>query len=122
MEARNGSSVKIVRLTVFLAVLFTCDCAEAVTVHPCSADAVAQAKKLLAFYLHFDNGTANTELFIEDGVKTWQVPAIRGTWRYDVLELWGDVYKGRYRMRFTYALVGGECTLMGEEIFEDAIL
>src|SRR5208282_6590858 len=121
MEARNESSVKIVRLTVFLAVLFAYDCAEAVTVHPCSADAVAQAKKLLVFYLHLDNGTANSELSVEDNVKIWKVPAIRGKRLYDVLEVWGDVYKGRYRMRFTYALVGGECTLMGEEIFEDAI-
>jgi len=25
-------------------------------------------------------------------------------------------------MRFIYVIVGGECVLMGEEIFEDAIL
>src|SRR6516162_10183020 len=108
MEAGTESSVKIVRLTVVLAFLLACDYAVAATVHPCSADAVARAKELLVFYLHLDNGTANSKLSIEDNIKISKVPAIRGTQFYDVLEVWGNVYKGRYRMRFTYALVGGE--------------
>ena len=94
-----------------------------VPMHPCSADAVAQAKKLLVFYLHLDDGSTNMQWSVDDTArKIGEVSAIRGKRRLDVLEVWGNVYKGSYRMRFIYALVGGECTLMGEEIFEDAIV
>jgi hypothetical protein len=124
MEARTGLvSLKIACLAAFLAVLIPRDSAEAATVHPCSADAVAQAKKLLVFYLHLDDGTTNRQWSVDGTArKNGEVSAIRGKRRFDVLEVWGNVYKGSYRMRFIYALVGGECTLMGEEIFEDAIL
>jgi len=124
MEARTGLvSLKFACLAAFLAVLFPRDSAEPATVHPCSADAVAQAKKLLVFYLHLDDGTTNRQWSVDDTArKIGEVSAIRGKRRFDVLEVWGNVYKASYRMRFIYALVGGECTLMGEEIFEDAIL
>ena len=42
--------------------------------------------------------------------------------RFDVLEVWGDVYKGRYRMRLEYYRSGGSCVLMGQEILEHASL
>ncbi len=42
--------------------------------------------------------------------------------QYEVLEVWGNVYKGRYRMRFIYAQLPGECLLMGQEILEYARL
>ena len=124
MEARNGfAGVKFFCLTALLAGVFACASAEAATVHPCSADAVAQAKKLLVFYLHLDDGTTNRQWSVDDTArKIGEVSAIRGKRRFAVLEVWGNVYKGSYRMRFIYALVGGECILMGEEIFEDAIL
>ena len=115
--------MKIVSQAALLAVLFACDYAEAAAVHQCSADAVAQAKKLLVFYLHLDDGTTNRQWTVDDNVRNiGKISAIRGKQRYDVLEVFGNVYKGRYRMRFIYALVGGECTLMGEEILEGAIL
>jgi hypothetical protein len=126
MEARTvagWAGVKIVSLAALLAVLFACDCAEAAAVHQCSADAVAQAKKLLVFYLHLDDGTNTRQWSVDDNVRNiGKVSAIRGRQRYDVFEVFGNVYKGRYRMRLIYALVGGECILMGEEILEDAIL
>ena len=66
MEARAGlASMKIVCLTAFLVVLFPRGSAEAATVHPCSADAVAQAKKLLVFYLHLDDGTTNRQWSVD---------------------------------------------------------
>jgi len=40
----------------------------------------------------------------------------------DVLEVWGYIYKGQYRMRFIYARLPGECVLMGQEIMEYADL
>ena len=40
--------------------------------------------------------------------------------RFDVLEVWGHIYKGDYRMRFIYAQTQKECVLMGQEILEYA--
>jgi hypothetical protein len=39
-----------------------------------------------------------------------------------VLEVWGHIYKGRYRMRLIYHPLAGECVLMGQEILEYADL
>jgi hypothetical protein len=39
-----------------------------------------------------------------------------------VLEVWGYIYKGRYRMRFIYFHFGKSCILMGQEILEYAKL
>ena len=41
---------------------------------------------------------------------------------FDVLEVPGCVEKARYRMRFIYAQLPGDCVLMGQEIMEDARL
>jgi hypothetical protein len=55
--------------------------------------------------------------------KIGTVPSIHGRRRYDVLQVWGYVDKGgRYRMRLIYTVVGGQCVLVGEEIFEDTAL
>ena len=42
--------------------------------------------------------------------------------RFDVLEVWGRIYKGQYRMRFIYARIPNECVLMGQEVLEYAAL
>jgi hypothetical protein len=39
---------------------------------------------------------------------------------YDVLEVWGTIYKGKYRMRFIYYQLPDECVLVGQEILEYA--
>jgi len=39
-----------------------------------------------------------------------------------VLEVWGSIYKGNYRMRLIYHVAGKDCTLMGQEILEYASL
>jgi hypothetical protein len=83
--------------------------------HPCAADAVAHARKLLAFHFEEDN----TELSVDDTVKTaGTVKALRGEGRFDVLEVWGFIYKAQYRMHFLYAQIPGDCVLMGQEILE----
>ncbi len=41
---------------------------------------------------------------------------------FDVLEVWGTIYKGQYRMHLIYAQLGGSCVLMGQEILEHASL
>ncbi|MEQ1528254.1 MAG: hypothetical protein ABL925_02990 [Methylococcales bacterium] len=85
--------------------------------HRCADEAKNQAKKLLAF--HFDSAE-NIE--IESRVKA--LPALRNPANkkqaFDVLEVWGNIYKGQYRMRLLYAQIPGECVLMGQEILEYA--
>jgi hypothetical protein len=84
----------------------------------CGDAAVAQAEKLLQFHVAPDKDMpVNVER--ESVREVGSVPALSTRIRYDVLEVWGDVYKGRYRMRFLYAH-GPDCVLVGEEILEDA--
>jgi len=95
--------------------------APAPAVHPCAADAIARATPLLT--LHFSDGqpTAIENLSIDDTVKVLPpLKALRGKGQFDVLEVWGFIYKGQYRMRFIYARIPGECVLMGQEILEAA--
>jgi hypothetical protein len=87
--------------------------------HSCADAATEQARKLLAF--HFGS---SDRIDIAPSVKTLSPipnPANRKQ-RFDVLEIWGYLYKGRYRMRFIYAQQPGECVLMGQEILEYASL
>jgi len=84
----------------------------------CGDAAVAQAERLLQFHVAPDKDMpVNVER--ESVREVGSVPALSTRIRYDVLEVWGDVYKGRYRMRFLYAH-GPHCVLVGEEILEDA--
>jgi len=83
--------------------------------HPCDADAPARAVPLLR--LHFDDSTANVG--VSDEVKELApVKALKGSGKFDVLEVWGYIYKAEYRMRFIYAQIPDECLLMGQEIIE----
>ncbi|MCB1502132.1 MAG: hypothetical protein KDK07_20495 [Bauldia sp.] len=85
------------------------------TAHPCDDDARTRAVPLLR--LHFED--SEVEVFIEPSVK--QLPALKalkGSGKFDVLEVWGYIYKAEYRMRFIYAQIPGSCVLMGQEIIE----
>ena len=87
--------------------------------HRCAGAAVDQARKLLVFHVGLDD-----RLAIDDAVKPLapiRNPVNRAQ-RFDVLEIWGHVYKGQYRIRLIYAQPGGECVLMGQEILEYADL
>ena len=99
---------------VTAALLATAGPVRAQAAHPCSGDAVAHARTLLAFHFGED-----TELSVDDTAKTLgTVKALRGEGRFDVLEVWGFIYKAEYRMHFLYAQLPGDCVLMGQEILE----
>lgn len=85
----------------------------------CAADAVTQAKKLLAF--HTDND-ARAEVSGPAKPLPSIVNPANPKQRFDVLEVWGYVYKGQYRMRLEYYRLGDSCVLMGQEILEHASL
>ena len=97
--------------------LLLCSLAYAESAHHCASAAAAQAHALLAFHAGSD-----TRIEIEQAVKVLaprQNPA-NPQQVFDVLEVWGYIYKGQYRMRFIYARLPGECVLMGQEILEYA--
>jgi hypothetical protein len=81
----------------------------------CAEHAVSQARKLLSFHADGDDRIA-----VDDKVK--ELPPLRNPadaqQRFQVLEVWGHVYKARYRLRLIYATIGGSCTLMGQEVLE----
>ncbi|SEK41581.1 hypothetical protein SAMN05428989_0076 [Pseudoxanthomonas sp. GM95] len=87
----------------------------------CKDEATVQARKLLVF--HF--GSDDDRIDISPNVEP--LPSIvnprNARQRFDVLEVWGTIYKGNYRMRFEYwPDKDGSCTLMGQEILEYASL
>ena len=87
--------------------------------HHCSSAAAEQAQKLLVFHFGPDD-----RIEIDKAVKRlapMRNPANKKQW-FDVLEVWGYIYKGQYRMRFIYARLANECVLMGQEILEHADL
>jgi hypothetical protein len=100
----------------FLAVLLAAAAASAPAfAHPCDGDARERAAALLRF--HFEE--PGVEVGIADKVQ--QLPALKalaGSGRFDVLEVWGYIYRAEYRMRFIYAQIPGSCVLMGQEILE----
>ena len=100
-------------------VLATLSPASAQPPHHCSAAASEQAQKLLVFHFGPDN-----RIEIDRAVKVLapiRNPANRAQ-RLDVLEVWGHIYKGDYRMRFIYAQSSKDCVLIGQEILEFASL
>lgn len=86
----------------------------------CRGDAVAQARKLLAFH---SGGDDRAEVD-ESSVKA--LPGLRNPanpkQRFLVLEVMGFIYKGNYRMRLIYYPSANDCVLMGQEILELANL
>ena len=83
--------------------------------HPCAADAIAKAAPLL--HLHY--GDPKEPVDVEQSVKVLPtIKALKGNGRFDVLEVFGHIYKATYRMRFIYAQIKGSCVLMGQEILE----
>ena len=84
--------------------------------HPCDADAIKRGMPLLK--LHFEADQLENAS-VEDTVKELPpIKALKGKGKFDVLEIWGHIYKADYRMRFIYAQVSGSCLLMGQEILE----
>jgi hypothetical protein len=88
--------------------------------HACAADAMKRAPALLKYHLP-DAGHP-----FGFSPKAEQVPPINNpvvpTQQFDVLQVWGFVYKAKYRLRFIYAQLPGSCVLMGQEVLEYARL
>ena len=87
--------------------------------HRCSTAAIEQAQKLLTFHFGPDG-----RIEIDKSVKVLapiRNPSNRAQ-RFDVLEVWGHIYKGDYRMRLIYARLPNECVLIGQEVLEYASL
>lgn len=104
---------------IFLLLALATSPFSAVAAPQCSAEAIAQAQKLLAFHFGEDD-----RISIEDQAR--ELPAIRNPanpkQKFAVLEVWGYIYKGEYRMRFIYYRLKQDCVLMGQEILESAKL
>lgn len=83
---------------------------------PCASNALAQAKKLLAFHSNNDKRIAIDQKV--NKLSPIKNPAGKG--KFDVIEIWGYIYKARYRMHLIYAQIPNECVLMGQEILEYA--
>ena len=81
----------------------------------CVADARTQALKLLLFHVDGDERAA---IEPDSARQIGTVASLTGRRRFDVIEVYGNVYKGHYRMRLIYAHLPGTCVLMGQEIFE----
>lgn len=86
----------------------------------CADEALEQAPRLLAF--HF--GEDDDRIAIEPTAT--ELPPLTNPedeeQQFKVLEVWGHIYKGKYRMRFIYHEAADECVLMGQEILEHARL
>lgn len=90
-----------------------------VPVHACAADAVKHGRMLLNLHFAGEPGIDEPIVSIDDTVKVLPpLKALKGKGSFDVLEVWGYIYKAEYRMRFIYARIPGECVLMGQEILE----
>lgn len=86
--------------------------------HPCESDALRKAEKLIRFHSGEDDRIViNHDVGIMHPIKN---PRNKKQ-SFDVLEVWGSIYKGKYRMRFIYAQMDG-CVLMGQELLEHASL
>lgn len=112
--------LKILALLSFL-VSATSYAAPQISALTCKANALKDAKKLLSFYSDNDD-----RIEIDDNVTPLakiKNPA-NAKQHFDVLETWGYIYKGKYRMHLIYYTSPGDtdCVLMGEEILEYADL
>jgi hypothetical protein len=109
----------VARTFLFLALTGSCTLCSAAD-SACAAGAIDRAKQLLAFHAGPDE-----RITIDKTVK--QLPSIRNPedpgQKFEVLEVWGYIYKGKYRMRLIYYnSPATRCVLMGEEILEFARL
>ena len=87
--------------------------------HRCSVAATQQAHRLLTFHAGADDRIA-----VDETVKLLAPISNRAnkSQSFDVLEVWGFIYKAKYRMHLLYAQMPGNCLLMGQEILEYANL
>ena len=105
------------RLTVAaLAALALIAGSAAAAAHHCDDDAIQRATPLLK--LHFEADDIENLAIGDEVNELAPIRALKGKGKFDVLEVWGYIYKAEYRMRFIYAQIPDECVLMGQEIIE----
>ena len=103
------------KLTIAALLLIVATATAQAQTHPCAADAIAKATLLLRFHY----GEPDQPVDVDNSVKVLPaIKALKGNGRFDVLEVFGHIYKATYRMRFIYAQIKGSCVLMGQEILE----
>jgi hypothetical protein len=81
----------------------------------CAKDALEQAQRLLVFHVGEDDRIEIDPEVVEKA--SLRNPANKDQ-TFQVLEVWGTIYKGQYRMRLIYYPLGQECVLMGQEVLE----
>ena len=102
-----------------LAAIFLATAIGTAEAHSCDSDAREHAEVLLKFHFGDDTVLESQDVAVDDTVRQLApVKALKGNARFDVLEVWGHIYKSDYRMRFLYTQIPGDCLLMGQEIFE----
>jgi hypothetical protein len=107
------------KLIAALFLLFFSHAASAAPKHHCNENATAQAKSLLQFHFGKDDRmVVESKAVVLKPIKN---PA-NAKQMLDVLEVWGNIYKGRYRMHLIYAQSKDDCVLMGQEVLEYARL
>lgn len=119
MTLTRAAVVVCVAATVGIVTATGSTLAWAQTAHRCAPAARTQAQRLLAFHVGADD-----RIEIDKAVRTllpMRNPANR-LQRFDVLEVWGRIYKGQYRLRLIYARIRSDCVLMGQEVVEYASL
>jgi hypothetical protein len=94
--------------------------ADTVQPHRCAGDALKRGEALLKFHLP-DSGHPFGFSKAVERLTPLQNPAAPNQ-EFDVLQIWGFVYKAKYRLRFLYAGIAESCVLMGQEILEYAKL
>jgi hypothetical protein len=107
--------MKFAIVTVMLAASFALP---ARAEHACAGDALKRAEALLKFHVQDSGAEAHRIEIAKDAklLKPIRTPASKG--KFDVLEVYGFIYKAEYRMHFIYAQIPVTCALMGQEIVE----
>lgn len=88
--------------------------------HRCAGDALKCAPALLKLHLPDAGHPFGFDKKVEQITSVANPAAPRQS--FDVLQVWGFVYKAKYRLRFLYAQLAGSCVLMGQEVMEHAKL
>ncbi|ACK64772.1 conserved hypothetical protein [Rippkaea orientalis PCC 8801] len=111
------NSMKILFYGLLVYTLLGGDIAQAKTIQ-CSRQAIAQARQLLNFHVGGDD-----RISIDNNVK--ELPPLKNPanqqQKFQVLEVWGYIYKAQYRMRFIYYNDPNlSCLLMRQEVLENS--
>jgi hypothetical protein len=110
--------IKLIATCMLAALSVSSVSAPALASEHCIADAKARGARLLTFHFN-DRKEGEVLLQIDDKVERLApAAALKGDGQFDVLEVFGYIYKATYRMHFLYAQIQDSCVLMGQEIIE----